>query len=95
MGLNPTRPIGRTLATRIGHHVFVRTGSVIMPGCDIGHCSILGAGTVARGKIEPFSIVIGSPGTNVGVVGDYMAKRFPEAWAEIKSPLQGSRAEPA
>jgi acetyltransferase-like isoleucine patch superfamily enzyme len=44
----------------IGDHVFIGSHSVILGGADIGHHSVIGAGSVVReGVIPPFSLVLG------------------------------------
>lgn len=46
----------------IGNNVFVGSHCAILGGSDIGHNSVIAAGTVVRaGKIPPFSLVIGNP----------------------------------
>jgi len=46
----------------IGDYVFIGSHSVILGGAEIGHHSVVGAGTVVRGgKIPPFSLVAGNP----------------------------------
>lgn len=88
MGATPESPIGRTGGVRFGHHCFIGTGSIIMPGCDIGHCSVIGAGTVVRGKIPPYSIVIGSPGRHIGDTREYIERKFPEFASVAKELMQ-------
>jgi len=46
----------------VGDHVFIGSHSVILGGANIGHNSVVAAGTVVReGIIEPYSLVIGNP----------------------------------
>jgi virginiamycin A acetyltransferase len=45
---------------------------MILPGADIGHGAIIGAGAVVRGSVPPYGIVTGNPGAVV-------KKRFDEA----------------
>ena len=78
MGVNPTKPLGRLLPVRIGDYSFIGTGSILMPGARIGCGCLIGAGTVVRGKIPDYSIVIGSPGQIVGDTRDYMVKKYPD-----------------
>lgn len=87
MGLNPEKPIGRLLPVKIGNHCFIGTGTVVMPGSVIGDCSIVGAGTVVRGTVEPYSIVIGSPAKKVGDTREYISKKFPAEFAQIQQDL--------
>ena len=70
------RPIGQLRAIKIGDYSFVGTGSIIMPGCELGKGVIVGAGSVVRGKIPDFSIVIGSPATIIGDSREYCKKTF-------------------
>ncbi len=51
------------LATRIGDHVHVGAGAIILMGADIGHHSIVGAGAVVPEStvIPPWSVAVGVP----------------------------------
>lgn len=53
-------------------------GMDVIPGACIERGCIDGVGTVGRGFIPDFSIVIGSPGQIVGDTRDYMTKQFSE-----------------
>ncbi len=57
---------GVTKGVRLEDYVFVGTGSIIMPGAHIGRGSVIGAGSVVRGRIPEYSVVVGSPGKIVG-----------------------------
>ncbi|MBK8507139.1 MAG: acyltransferase [Candidatus Competibacteraceae bacterium] len=78
MGIYTKKPIGRIQSITIGDYSFIGTGSIIMPGAKIGCGCLIGSGTVVRGTIPDFSIVIGSPGQIVGDTREYMIKQFPE-----------------
>lgn len=95
MGSEHESPIGRIEGVVVGSYSFVGTGSVIMPGAQIGRCCIIGAGTVVRGRVPDYSIVVGSPGSIVGDVRDYLQKNYAEAAAGCADPSLSSRAEPA
>jgi acetyltransferase-like isoleucine patch superfamily enzyme len=59
---------------RIGHHVFVGSHSVILGGADIGHHSVIAAGTVVRAsRVPPFSLVHGNP---MVIRAGYYRERF-------------------
>jgi len=45
---------------------------MVLPGAQIGHGAIIGAGAVVRGTVPPYGIVTGNPGTVV-------KKRFDDA----------------
>lgn len=68
------KPIGRVKGVKIGDYSFVGTGTIIMPGCEIGKGCIIAAGTVVRGSIPDYSIYGGSPGQIIGDSRDYLKK---------------------
>ena len=76
MGVSSDNPIGRVSGVYIGEFSFVGTGSVITPGARIGRGCLIGAGTVVRGEVPDYSIVIGSPGTIVGDTRGLAARQF-------------------
>ena len=78
MGVYTPSTMGRFLPVTIGDYSFIETGSIVMPGACIGRGCIVGAGTVVRGSLPDFSIVVGSPGQIVGDTRGYMKKQFPE-----------------
>lgn len=71
---------GLYLHTRIGKNCFIGGRSVILPGVEVGHGSIVGVGSVVTKSVPPGSIVAGVPARIVRsgvVVGPY--GRLPEA----------------
>lgn len=70
------KPIGKIYGVSIGPYSFVGTGSIVMPGTRIGRGCIIGAGTVVRGHIPDYSIVVGSPGNIIGDTRDFIAGQF-------------------
>lgn len=78
MGIYTVLPLGRIQPVVIGDYSFIGTRSIVMPGAKIGRGCLIGAGTIVRGSIPDFSVVIGNPGQIVGDTRDYMIKRFPE-----------------
>jgi maltose O-acetyltransferase len=52
----------------IGKRVMVGAGAIILPGTRIGDDSVIGAGAVVRGEIQPGSLVVGNPARVVGQV---------------------------
>jgi acetyltransferase-like isoleucine patch superfamily enzyme len=49
--------------TRVGPHVHVGAGAIVMMGCDIGHHSVVGAGAVVpqHTVAPPWSLIVGVP----------------------------------
>ena len=39
----------------------IGAGAIILPGIEIGECSIVGAGSVVTKNIPPYSVVVGNP----------------------------------
>lgn len=76
MGHFPKEPIGKIYGVSIGPYSFVGTGSIVMPGTRIGRGCIIGAGTVVRGTIPDYSIVVGSPANIIGDTRDFIAAQF-------------------
>lgn len=69
-------PIGKIKGVSIGPFSFVGTGSIVMPGTRIGRGCIIGSGTVVRGTIPDYSIVVGSPGKVIGDTRNHIAAQF-------------------
>jgi maltose O-acetyltransferase len=57
------RHMGHTLIASvvIGDRVFVGAGAIILPATRIGDDSVIAAGSVVRGDIPPWSMVVGNP----------------------------------
>jgi len=70
----PLIPLGKVSGVKIGEYSFVGTGTILMPGSSIGKGVIVGAGTVVRGTIPDYSIVIGNPCIVVGNSKEYVEK---------------------
>lgn len=50
---------------KIGNDVWIGYGAIILDGANIETGAIIGAGTVVRGNVPPYAVVIGNPGTIV------------------------------
>ena len=79
---------------KIGNHVFIGQGSVILPGVEIGDDVIVGAGSIVRESIPPNSVVMGNPASVICSLDKYMEKnrerlqkspRYDVYWAD-KTP---------
>ena len=76
---DPT-PIGRIEAIEVGENAFIGLGAILLPGVRVGRGAIIGAGTVVRGAVEPFTIVAGNPMRVVGAVDEHLRRRYAEVW---------------
>jgi acetyltransferase-like isoleucine patch superfamily enzyme len=93
---NPMLPYATTGTTDtdsiyIGANCFFGYGAVVMGDVRIGHGSIIGAGSVVRGHIPPFSIAVGNPARVVRRF-DFSAGRWVKA-SEYQHSPQPDEAE--
>lgn len=89
LGRTDQTPVGRLEPVTVGRFAFVGMGAILMPGATVGRGAIVGAGAVVRGDVPDYSIVVGNPGQVVGDARDYVARKFPEQWAELPRQPQG------
>ena len=47
--------------TRIGRHVIIGTGSTVLPGSVLEEGAVMGAMTLVKGTVEPWTVVVGVP----------------------------------
>lgn len=59
---------------KIGSNVFIGMNVILLPGTEVGNNVIIGAGSVVRGTIPEFALVIGNPFQIVGDTRDYYSK---------------------
>ena len=57
-----------TSPIRIGRGTWIAERVAVLRGSDIGECCIIGANSVVRGHIPPYSIAVGAPARVVGTV---------------------------
>ncbi|MCG3178514.1 MAG: hypothetical protein BIFFINMI_00842 [Phycisphaerae bacterium] len=76
LGMTFEKPFGVFRPVKVGPFAFVGTYSVLMPGVELGRGAVVGAGSVARGKIPPWTIVVGSPAEPVGDSRDYLQRQL-------------------
>ncbi|MDN2583268.1 acyltransferase [Aquibium sp. ELW1220] len=66
---NPTVPRGflvpKAGCIRIGRHVIVGSGSVVLPGCSIGDGSAVGALSLVNRSLDPWGVYAGSPARRI------------------------------
>ena len=65
---------GKERAQVISKPVTIRTGawiasySIILPGTEIGEYAVVGAGSVVRGKVPPYTLVAGNPAKTIRTI---------------------------
>ena len=57
---------------KIGNNCFVGMRSIILPGTEIGDNTIIGAGSVVKGKIPANVIIAGNPAKVIKNIDDYV-----------------------
>lgn len=55
----------KTLPISIDDDAWIGAGAIILPGVSIGRNSIVGAGSVVKGDVSPYSIVAGVPAKTI------------------------------
>lgn len=68
----------RIAPVRIGDRTFIGAGSIILPGSEIGHDCIIGAGSVVTRPIPPFSVVAGNPAKVICTLSEYKKRKEAE-----------------
>lgn len=71
---DPTPPSDHFVGVHIHPFAIVATGSVVMPGIDIGQDSLVAAGSTVTKNVEPYSVVMGNPGKERADVRDIKSK---------------------
>jgi len=62
----PFRKVVDAGAVRLGRHAIVGCGAVILPGASLGEGTSIGALSLVRGQLEPWSVYAGNPAVRVG-----------------------------
>lgn len=69
-------PLRGAQGVKIGDHVWIGYGAIVLPGVEIGCVSIVGAGAVVTRNVPPRSVVAGSPARVLRSLTDDEAARL-------------------
>lgn len=58
---DPTPPSQRLIGVTVEAYAVIATGSIILPGVNIGEDSLVGAGSVVNKDVEKETVVVGNP----------------------------------
>lgn len=58
---DPTPPSDHFVGVHVHSFAIIATGSIIMPGLDIGQDSLIGAGAIVTNSIAEYSVAVGNP----------------------------------
>lgn len=65
---DPTPPSENFVGVHIHPFAIITTGSIIMPGLDIGQDSLIGAGAIVTKSVEPYAVAVGNPAKTISYV---------------------------
>lgn len=71
---DPTPPSDYFVGVHIHPFAIIATGSVVMPGIDIGQDSLVAAGCIVTKNVDPYAVVMGNPGKAKADVRDVISK---------------------
>lgn len=71
---DPTPPSDHLVGVHIRPFAIVATGSIVMPGVDIGQDSLVAAGCTVTKDVAPYAVVMGNPGKVRADVRDIKSK---------------------
>ena len=58
---DPTPPSENFLGVHVHSFAIVATGSIVMPGLDLGQDCLIGAGAIVTKSVEPYAVAVGNP----------------------------------
>ena len=65
---DPTPPSNDFVGVHVHSFAIVATGSIIMPGLDIGQDALIGAGAIVTKSVEPYAVAVGNPAKSISDV---------------------------
>lgn len=65
---DPTPPSEHFVGVHVHSFAIIATGSIIMPGLDIGQDCLIGAGSIVTKSVEPYVVAVGNPAKAVSDV---------------------------
>ena len=58
---DPTPPSENFVGVHVHSFAIVATGSIVMPGLEIGQDALIGAGAIVTKSVEPYAVAVGNP----------------------------------
>ena len=71
---DPTPPSENLIGVHINSFAILSTGSIILPGVEIGQDSLIGAGAVVTKSVEPYMVAVGNPAKTISDVRNVKSK---------------------
>lgn len=79
-GLSSAEVYGRKSifgSVTVGNNCLIGVVSILLAGTEIGDNSVIGAGSIVRGRFDPGSVIAGNPARAVSTVDRYFEKNGP------------------
>ncbi len=77
----------------VGDNCFIGVGAILLADTEIGANSIIGAGSLVRGRFEEGSVIAGNPARTVSTVERYIEKNGPKVIDFNGDETAASRAD--
>ena len=58
---DPTPPSENFVGVHVHSFAIVATGTIVMPGLEIGQDALIGAGAIVTKSVEPYAVAVGNP----------------------------------
>lgn len=71
---DPTPPSNNFVGVHVQPFAIIATGTVVMPGIEIGQDALVAAGCTVTKNVEPYAVVMGNPGKPKGDVRTIKSK---------------------
>ena len=65
---DPTPPSENFVGVHVHSFAIVATGSIIMPGLELGQDCLIGAGAIVTKSVEPYAVTVGNPAKSISDV---------------------------
>lgn len=72
----------------IGNNVFIGRRVTILPGTKIGDNTVIGAGALVKGKLDPNSVYAGVPARKIRTLDEYCLRMRTESLDTKRMPLE-------
>ena len=82
---DPTPPSENLLGVHVHSFAIIATGAIILPGMELGHDCLIGAGAIVTKSVNPFTIAVGNPAkaiSDVRTVKNKLTGEFVYPWRE-------------
>lgn len=71
---DPTPPSDHFQGVHVRNFAILATGSIIIPGLEIGQDALVAAGTIVTKSVDPYAVIAGNPGKQISDVRKIKSK---------------------